>query len=334
MAAKTVEAYTRDVGQFLSFLTTHLAGSPKLADMKALTTTDIRAFMAARRNDGAGSRTLARGIAGIRSLVRFLEKGGEANGAALRAIRPPRQKRSLPKPLGLLAASDVIDAENSLDDEPWIAARNAAVLALLYGAGLRISEALAIPRGKTPPWTEETLRIRGKGGKERLVPVLPAVATAIDQYLRQCPYTVAPDGPLFLGARGGPLNPRLVQRAMEKMRSALGLPATATPARAPPFVRHASSRQRRRPPRHPGAAWPRQFVDDADLYRRRHRTADGGLREGAPARLTHALRRGWAAPCRQPRHGSPARGWPRPASARRRRRTRRRSRRYWRCRTR
>jgi integrase/recombinase XerC len=229
MAAKTVEAYTRDVGQFLSFLTMHLGGSPKLADMKALTTTDIRAFMAARRNDGAGSRTLARGIAGIRSLVRFLEKGGEANGAALRAIRPPRQKRSLPKPLGVLAASDVIDAENSLDDEPWIAARNAAVLALLYGAGLRISEALAIRRGKAPPWREETLRIRGKGGKERLVPVLPAVAKAIDDYLRRCPYTVAPDAPLFLGARGGPLNPRLVQRAMEKMRSVLGLPATATP---------------------------------------------------------------------------------------------------------
>jgi integrase/recombinase XerC len=229
LAAKTLEAYSRDVGQFLSFLTAHLAGPPALADLTALSTTDIRAFLAARRNQGAGSRTLARGIAGIRSLVRFLEKDGEANGAALRAIRSPRQKRTLPKPIAMSAAREIIAVENGLDEEPWIAARNAAVLALLYGAGLRISEALSLRRSEAPRGPNDALRIRGKGGKERIVPVLPAVSAAIAAYLRACPLSPGPNAPLFLGARGGPLGPRIVQRAMAKLRSALGLPETATP---------------------------------------------------------------------------------------------------------
>jgi len=229
LAANTLVAYTRDVDQFLSFFTAHLAAPPRLADLKSLSTTDLRAFMAWRRNDGAGSRTLARGIAGLRSLIRFLEKDGSVNGAAIRAIRPPRQKKTLPKPLGVVAAHDVIAIENSLEDEPWIAARNAAVLALLYGAGLRISEALGLRRSEAPRADGDALRIRGKGGKERIVPVLPTVSAAIAAYLKACPFSPGPNAPLFLGARGGPLNPRMVQRAMERLRSALGLPDTATP---------------------------------------------------------------------------------------------------------
>ena len=229
LADKTVEAYSRDVDQFLRFLTGHLGNPPTLSDMGALATTDIRAFLAARRNDGAGSRTLARGIAGIRSLISFLERDGHANGAALRAIRPPRAKRTLPKPLTTNAARETIALENALDLEPWIAARNAAILALLYGSGLRISEALAVKRGEAPLRQNDALRVRGKGNKERIVPVLPVVAAAIAFYLRQCPFNPGHDGPLFLGARGGPLNPRIVQRAMEKLRGALGLPPTATP---------------------------------------------------------------------------------------------------------
>ena len=229
LADKTVEAYSRDVDQFLRFLTGHLGNAPTLADMGALATSDILAFMAARRNDGAGSRTLARGIAGIRSLVSFLEREGHANGAALRAIRLPRAKRTLPKPLTMSAALDTIAVENALDNEPWIAARNAAILALLYGSGLRISEALSVKRGEAPLRPNDALRVRGKGNKERIVPVLPVVAAAIKAYLDQCPYRPNHDGLLFVGARGGPLNPRIVQRAMEKLRGALGLPATATP---------------------------------------------------------------------------------------------------------
>jgi integrase/recombinase XerC len=229
MAENTVEAYARDVAQFLTFLTSHLATPPRLADVAGLSTTDIRAFMAARRNGGASPRTLARGIAGIRSFVRFLEKEGGANGAALRAIRPPRRKKTLPKPLTAAGARAVVEAPGELGEEPWITARNAAVLALLYGAGLRISEALSLRRSEAPDGTEAILRVRGKGGKERVVPVLPAVATAIAAYLAACPFSPGPHAPLFLGARGGPLNPRIVQRAMERIRSAFGLPETATP---------------------------------------------------------------------------------------------------------
>ena len=229
LAANTVEAYGRDVSQFLSFLTAHLAAPPRLADLKSLSTTDIRAFMAWRRNDGASSRTLARGVAGLRSLIRFLEKDGSANGSALRAIRPPRQKKTLPKPLGVVAARSVVEPENGLEDEPWIAARHAAVFALLYGSGLRISEALGLRRADVPDPAGGSLRVEGKGGKERRVPVLPVVGQAIATYLRLCPFTGGPSAPLFVGARGGPLSPRLIQRALEKMRSALGLPDTATP---------------------------------------------------------------------------------------------------------
>ena len=227
LAAKTIEAYRRDVDQFFRFLTGHLGGPPSLADMAELRVADYRAFLADRRNGGAGSRTVARGIAGIRSLIRFLEREGHAETAAVRAIRPPRQKRSLPRPLAPEKASRTVS--EPLDEEPWIAARNVAVLTLLYGAGLRISEALHLNRGDAPAGDTASLRIIGKGGKERLVPILPVVSEAIAEYLRLCPYVTKPDEPLFLGARGGRLNPRIVQRAMVQLRSALGLPDTATP---------------------------------------------------------------------------------------------------------
>ena len=229
LADKTVEAYSRDVEQFLRFLTGHLGGPPRVADMAALRVGDIRAFLAARREDGAGSRTVARGIAGVRSLIRFLERDGDVNGAAFRAIRPPRQKRTLPRPLTPEAALRVADRAESLDEEPWIAARNAAVFALLYGCGLRISEALGLDRSEAPRSAGDALRVTGKGGKQRIVPVLPVVVAAIAEYLKLCPWQPGPDGPLFVGAEGGRLNPRIVQRAMEGLRSALGLPPTATP---------------------------------------------------------------------------------------------------------
>ncbi len=232
LSPNTVEAYSRDAWQFLSFLTTHLAGPPKLADLKALSTTDVRAFMASRRNEGAGSRTLARGIAGIRSLVRFLERDGEANGAALRAIRPPAPEE-IPAEA---AAGRRRRTPGRRRREPRAGAVDGGAqrrrLRLLYGAGLRISEALGLRRRDAPDASSSDtamLRIVGKGGKERVVPVLPTIAAAIADYLDRCPHDSSPEGPLFVGARGGELNPRLVQRAMAKMRGALGLPETATP---------------------------------------------------------------------------------------------------------
>ena len=194
LADKTVEAYSRDAQQFLTFLTRHLGAPPGVTDVAELRTADIRAFMAERRNDGAGSRTVARGLAGIRSLIAFLEREGRANGAAIRAVRAPKQSRSLPKPISMPAALNLVAVENALDEEPWIAARNAAVLALLYGSGLRISEALGLTRAEAPRSASDMLRVTGKGGKTRVVPVLPAVAGAIADYLALCPYTAGPTG--------------------------------------------------------------------------------------------------------------------------------------------
>jgi integrase/recombinase XerC len=228
LAALTVEAYERDTRQFLLFLTGHLGSPPGLKDISNLRTADLRAFLSKRRTDGAGARTLGRGLAGVRSFLRFLERRGLANAAGAAAMRAPKQPKSLPKPLTASDARRVVSVGEQLNEEPWIAARNAAVLTLLYGSGLRISEALGLT-GSQLGAGEATLRIAGKGGKTRLVPLLPVALTAVAEYRRLCPYHIDPQGLLFRGARGGPLQPAIVQREMQKMRSALNLPDTATP---------------------------------------------------------------------------------------------------------
>ncbi|WP_394691552.1 tyrosine recombinase XerC [Hoeflea sp.] len=228
LADKTAEAYERDLRQFLGFLTLHLGGPPKISDLADLRPLDLRAFMAERRREGAGARTLGRGLAGVRSFLRHLERKGLANAAGAAATRAPKQPKSLPKPLSARDARRVIDADLQLSDEPWIAARDAAVLTLLYGCGLRISEALGLTRNDIPR-DGETLRITGKGGKTRIVPLLPIARSAINDYLELCPFRPAADAPMFRGARGGPLQPAIVQKAMRALRSALDLPDTATP---------------------------------------------------------------------------------------------------------
>ena len=228
LSDKTVEAYERDLRQFLVFLTRHLAGPPDVTELAGLRPADLRAFLADRRRNGAGARSLGRGLAGIRSFLRHLERKGLANAAGARALRAPRQPKSLPKPLTSADALSVVDRQGQLAEEPWIAARNAAVLTLLYGCGLRISEALGL---RPPDVTAQSrsLRVTGKGGKMRLVPLLPAAREAVECYKRLCPWHLAADAELFRGARGGPLQPAIIQREMQKMRSALGLPDTATP---------------------------------------------------------------------------------------------------------
>lgn len=227
LSPETVEAYERDSRQFLQFLTGHNGGPPGLRDIAALRSADLRGFLAHRRAGGAGARTLGRGLAGIRSLLRFLERRRLANAAGATALRAPRQPKSLPKPLTAADARRVVSAGEQLAEEPWIAARNAAVLTLLYGSGLRISEALAVKAGELPG--AGVLRVTGKGGKTRLAPVLPAAQQAVAEYRRLCPYNLYADEFLFRGARGGPLDPAIVQREMRKLRSALNLPDTATP---------------------------------------------------------------------------------------------------------
>lgn len=228
LAPLTVEAYERDTRQFLLFLTEHCGGPPGLKDIAALRTADLRAFLARRRNDGAGARTLGRGLAGVRSLLRWLEKRGLVNAAGAAAMRAPKQPKSLPKPLTAADARKVVAVGEQLNEEPWIAARNASVLTLLYGCGLRISEALGLSTAQFAHG-ETTLRVTGKGGKTRLVPLLPIALQAVAEYRRLCPYHLDAQGLLFRGAKGGPLQPAIIQREMQKMRAALNLPDTATP---------------------------------------------------------------------------------------------------------
>jgi integrase/recombinase XerC len=230
MSPKTLEAYRRDVGQWLAFLTEHLGSPPTLKRLEKLGPADIRAFMAARRANGIGSRSLMRQLAGCRSFIRFLERKGKGKVGALSAIRTPKLTRSLPKPLPASAAKALTDADLRAGEarENWVLARDAAVLGLLYGAGLRIAEALSL-RPRDVAGTPDALTVTGKGGKTRMVPLLPQVAKLVTGYVALCPYDLPANGPLFIGARGGPLSPRIVQLAMERLRGALGLPDTATP---------------------------------------------------------------------------------------------------------
>ncbi len=229
MSEKTLEAYQRDASQFLRFLSEHLGGAPSLKQLAKLTPADVRAFMAARRTDGAGNRTLMRGLAGARSFARYLERNGKGKVGALASVRTPKLPRSLPKPLAIIDAKRMADVELRAGEarEKWVIARDAAVLGLLYGSGLRIAEALSLKRKDMP--TGDQLTVTGKGNKSRMVPVLPQVAKLIADYVALCPLDLSPDGPLFVGARGGPLGPRIVQLAMERLRGALGLPDSATP---------------------------------------------------------------------------------------------------------
>ncbi len=230
MSAKTVEAYRRDVFQFLRFLAAHFGGPPSLARLGRLTPADIRAFLAARRSDGLGNRSLMRVLAGCRSFARFLERNGKGKVGAFAAVRTPKLSKNLPKPLPASAAKRLTEADLRAGEEreAWVLARDAAVLALLYGAGLRISEALGLKR-KDTDGAPDALTVTGKGKKARMVPLLPQVARLIGDYLALCPYALNADAPLFIGARGGPLTPRIVQLAMARLRGALGLPDSATP---------------------------------------------------------------------------------------------------------
>jgi integrase/recombinase XerC len=263
MSPKTVEAYARDASQFLAFLAEHLGGKVTLARLVKLAPADVRAFMASRRADGIGSRSLMRMLAGVRSFTRFLEREGKGRVAAVSAVRAPKIAKTLPKPLAISDAKQLADVglRAGEERETWVLARDAAVLALLYGSGLRISEALGLKRKEvSAPGKGDAITVTGKGNKQRMVPILPQVAQLIADYVAICPYDLPADGPLFVGARGGPLSPRIVQLVMERLRGALSLPDSAT------FFRHASPGARRRPARHPGIARPCVAVDDTDLY--------------------------------------------------------------------
>jgi len=229
LSAKTLEAYRRDVLQFLQFLAEHLGGAPSLKELAALEPADVRAFLAARRARNIGSRSLMRALAGMRAFGRFLERNGKGRLGALAAVRAPKIGKTLPRPLPVDAAKSVADPTFAAGDgrDVWIHARDAAVLALLYGCGLRISEALGIKRADFGG--RDVLTVIGKGRKQRMVPLIDPVQKLVADYIALCPYDLPGEGPLFVGAKGGPLSPRIVQIAMERLRGALGLAETATP---------------------------------------------------------------------------------------------------------
>ena len=246
LSPKTLEAYGRDLRQCLDFLSNHWGERVTLERFAALEATDVRAFMAMRRADEIAGRSLMRALAGLRSFGRFLEREGKGKVGALSAIRAPKVAKSLPKPLPMASAKRLADADERAGEEreTWILARDAAVMALLYGSGLRISEALGLKRREVPkPGEGDVLVVTGKGNKTRMVPVLQNVLALVQEYVAMCPYPLPADGPIFVGARGGPLSPRIIQLAMERLRGALGLPDSATPhALRHSFATHLLSR--------------------------------------------------------------------------------------------
>ena len=229
VSAHTLEAYARDLRQFLTHLA--LPKRPDLASLASLAPADIRAYLAARRAEGIGSRSLVRMLAGIRSFARHLERAGKGNAAPFSAIRTPKLARRLPKPLSVAAACEIasVDCRAGEERPAWVIARDAAVLGLLYGAGLRISEALAIKRADAPIGARDALTVIGKGRKTRSVPVLAAVCARHRGLCCALSLSAPAARALFVGVKGGALSPRIIQLAVERLRGALGLPATATP---------------------------------------------------------------------------------------------------------
>lgn len=226
VSPKTLEAYDRDIRQFAGFLSEHLGGPATSKDLAALPLPDFRSFMAKRRSDGIEVRSLARQMSAIRSFFRFAEARGHFHNKAYGAVRSPKLPHAIPRPLSVEMAEKVTTDEDVASEVPWIAARDKAILTLLYACGLRISEALAITEAQL---RHSPMTIIGKGGKGRLVPLLSEVKTLIEAYVDLCPFPLKQTEPLFRGAKGGVLSPRIVQLLMQRLRSALNLPDTATP---------------------------------------------------------------------------------------------------------
>ncbi len=226
-SANTVTAYRGDVAEFLAFMAVHKGAPQGLAALERIGVGDMRAWMAHMRGRGIGARSLARKLSAVKSFYRWLAEREGFEPTAVLSTRAPKFRRKLPRPLAEDAARAVIDRVEVQSATPWVAARDVAVVTLLYGCGLRISEALSLKGADAP--LPRVLRITGKGGKERIVPVIDAARDAVADYLRLCPWPCEAQAPLFRGVRGGALSPRAIQKVMAQARMQLGLPASATP---------------------------------------------------------------------------------------------------------
>jgi len=229
LSDKTVEAYQRDLSAFLGFISNHLDKPVDLQLLASLKPLDFRAYLASRRRGDSplSPASVQRQLSAIRTFYRYIERRWDLKNAALPLIKGPRTKRSLPKPLSIDGAKELISEGTLTEGEAWIEARNIAVLTLCYGAGLRISEALGLTSAELP--LGKSLMLTGKGGKTRIVPILPAIQKAVQKYMQLCPYNIPAEQPIFRGARGGPLRAEIIQKEVRKLRGALGLPETATP---------------------------------------------------------------------------------------------------------
>jgi integrase/recombinase XerC len=228
----TTDAYSRDLAAFLAFLAEHGGGEPDLAQLADTRAADIRSYLAHRQNEGLSRTSMARTMSTLRNFFRFLDRAGLVHNPAIAAVKTPRVPRSVPKALNEDDALAAVRESAALHDEPWLAARDTALLLLPYGCGLRIGEALGLTCGDLASLSSSagaTLRVTGKGNKQRIVPVLPVVCEALSQYRKLCPYAPDSKAPLFVGARGKVLNPGVVQRQVRRIRALLGLPESATP---------------------------------------------------------------------------------------------------------
>ena len=229
LSDKTVTAYQCDIAAFLSFMSEHLGKQLRLSDLATLNIRDFRSYMAFKRRgqNGLSASSLARNLSALRTFFRYIERNWSIKNNAISLIRGPKPNKPLPKPMTIDASKELIKAANISDKRPWIVARDIAVILLMYGAGLRISEALSITAKDLP--LGDSVPITGKGNKTRVVPLLPIIRQAVAQYAALCPHPLEPHNPLFRGVRGGMLGPRTVQKTIELLRGALGLPETTTP---------------------------------------------------------------------------------------------------------
>jgi integrase/recombinase XerC len=225
----TISAYRRDLQAFLTFMGGHLGGTPDLADLEKLSARDLRAWLAMRSAEKLIASSTARALSTLRSFAKRLARRGIGDISALKIVRTPKIAKAIPKALAEDETERLLDHAERGED--WIARRDYALFTLLYGAGLRIGEALSLDRGHAPKTDgkEHTLKVRGKGDKERMVPILPAVTEALAGYLNALPFAIPNDGPLFVGARGDRLAAAIAQRALRNVRRQLNLPETTTP---------------------------------------------------------------------------------------------------------